>query len=101
MVLIMNIAVHWLSEHMLPCFFRGTFGLPCPGCGLQRGVLHLLQGHLLEAMKIYPPLFPSFFLIGILLLVLKKDFRGKAALLYATYSLVIISLILNFFLKIS
>lgn len=38
------------------CFFRGFFGIPCPGCGLSRSYMALLKGHLGEALY-YHPLF--------------------------------------------
>ena len=36
------------------CLTRRVFGLPCPGCGLTRGVAHLLQGNLARAMTLHP-----------------------------------------------
>ena len=36
------------------CLTRRVLGLPCPGCGLTRGVTHLLQGNLARAMSLHP-----------------------------------------------
>ena len=36
------------------CLTRRTLGLPCPGCGLTRGLAHLLQGNLARAMELHP-----------------------------------------------
>ncbi len=36
------------------CLTRRSLGLPCPGCGLTRGVAHLLQGDLARAMTLHP-----------------------------------------------
>jgi hypothetical protein len=36
------------------CFTRRVIGLPCPGCGLTRGVAHLIQGDLARAMELHP-----------------------------------------------
>ena len=36
------------------CLTRRVLGLPCPGCGLTRGVAHLLQGNLARAMELHP-----------------------------------------------
>jgi hypothetical protein len=33
-----------------PCAFRGVTGLPCPGCGLTRGMAALARGHWREAV---------------------------------------------------
>ena len=36
------------------CLTRRILGLPCPGCGLTRGVAHLLHGNLAKAMTFHP-----------------------------------------------
>ena len=36
------------------CLTRRGLGLPCPGCGLTRGLAHLLQGNLARAMELHP-----------------------------------------------
>ncbi len=36
------------------CLTRRVLGLPCPGCGLTRGVAHLVQGNLARAMTMHP-----------------------------------------------
>jgi hypothetical protein len=54
-----------LSEFPL-CPMAGTFGVPCPGCGLTRATLALFRGDLRAALHFHPlvllltPLFVSF-----------------------------------------
>ena len=36
------------------CLTRRALGVPCPGCGLTRGLAHLLQGNLGRAMELHP-----------------------------------------------
>lgn len=36
------------------CFLRLATGLPCPGCGLSRGVAALARGELSRAVKYHP-----------------------------------------------
>ena len=50
--------LQWLSEHMLPCLFQENLGLPCPGCGLQRSAVALLQGRFWDSIQLYPALIP-------------------------------------------
>ncbi len=38
------------------CVFRSTIGIPCPGCGLSRAFVYLLQGQWRQAL-LYHPLF--------------------------------------------
>ena len=65
----MNTTVHWLSNHLLPCFYKQVFGFSCPLCGSQRAVVLLCQGQIWESMKMFPPLLPL--TITLMLLMLK------------------------------
>jgi hypothetical protein len=59
------------------CPMAGTFGVPCPGCGLTRATLALLQGDVRAALYFHPlvglmaPLFVGF--VGTAVLELVRD----------------------------
>lgn len=36
------------------CIFKARWGIPCPGCGLTRSVLLILQGRFAEAWAMHP-----------------------------------------------
>lgn len=36
------------------CYFKNITGIPCPGCGMTRSFLLILQGKFTEAWKIHP-----------------------------------------------
>ena len=36
------------------CLTRRIVGLPCPGCGLTRGLAHLVQGDLARVLELHP-----------------------------------------------
>jgi hypothetical protein len=36
------------------CLFQRAFGVPCPLCGMTRGVLLTLQGQVLDALRVNP-----------------------------------------------
>jgi len=40
--------------HFPLCPLAGTFGIPCPGCGLTRATLALLRGDVARALAIHP-----------------------------------------------
>lgn len=42
------------------CFFRAATGFDCPGCGSQRALHALLNGHVADAARLNPLLLASF-----------------------------------------
>ncbi|MDF2438963.1 MAG: hypothetical protein K0Q95_3339 [Bacteroidota bacterium] len=47
---------------MLTCPFKTVTGFDCPGCGMQRSFIALLQGNIVESFYLYPALLPLFVL---------------------------------------
>jgi hypothetical protein len=50
------------------CVFHATTGLPCPGCGLTRGLSALSQGQFFAALQLHPFVFllwPTFALVSL------------------------------------
>lgn len=47
-----------VQDWLIPCPIKTIIGIDCPGCGFQRSLLALLQGHWYESYQIYPPTVP-------------------------------------------
>lgn len=60
--------IEWLQNHLLACPFKKLTGIDCPGCGFQRSVLALVQGHLKESLHLYPATIPLFVVTAYVLL---------------------------------
>ena len=54
------------AVYFLPCVFKGVTGMPCPGCGMTRACLAILQGEFSTAWRYHPF---SFLLIGLSILI--------------------------------
>jgi hypothetical protein len=91
--------IQWLEEHSLQCFYVKYFGVHCPGCGFQRGLILLMKGELWASIKMYPPLIPTLFMFGFLVLHLFQHFERGGAILKNSFIFVVSLMILNYFLK--
>ena len=90
----------WLSHHLFSCPFKAYFGFDCPGCGLQRSVIALLEGDFLKSIKLYPVTIPLFLVIAFTFIHLKIDFKfGALAIKIAFFSIAVIVL-MNYIYKI-
>ncbi|WP_354355578.1 DUF2752 domain-containing protein [Pedobacter sp. UYP30] len=56
--------IGWLQSHLLSCPFKALTGIDCPGCGFQRSVIALCEGHFLESWFLYPATLPLILLFG-------------------------------------
>ena len=66
---------------LLPCPVKHFFHLECPGCGLQRSILALLEGDLGKSLSFYPATIPIFALLIYTALHLKFNFKQGAAII--------------------
>ncbi len=62
-----------------PCPFRTLTGLMCPGCGAQRAIHQVLNGHPAQAMQLHPLILPGIVYItaGLVLPVLRPSLYAR------------------------
>ena len=77
--------ISWLEKHQLPCLFKQLTHVDCPGCGMQRSFILLLNGDITGSFIMYPALVPIILLFGFLLLHLIKRFKHGTAILKYSY----------------
>lgn len=70
--------IDWLEQHSLPCFFKSSFGIECPGCGTQRAFIALLKGNFIESFHDHPGLIPFLmtFILALIQLRIKHPKGG-------------------------
>jgi positive regulator of sigma E activity len=49
---------------MIPCLIKTLFGIECLGCGLQRAIILILKGNLIEAFYMYPAVYMVLLFLG-------------------------------------
>jgi hypothetical protein len=77
---------------MIPCLNKKLFGFDCPGCGIQRSLVHLFQGEFIAAFKMYPAIYTLLFLGGFMVFKnkIKKNNSRKIILILAVINILII-----------
>lgn len=73
-----NNLVQWLEAHTLTCPSVKYWDMECPGCGMQRSLIALLNGDLLSSFQLYPALLPLLILLIYTPLHLKYKWRSGA-----------------------
>ena len=85
---------------MLPCFSKKLFGFDCPGCGIQRSLLHLVRGEFSAAFEMYPAIYPMLLLFSFIALdrffTIKHSNTILRVLMFTTVGAVLINYILKF-----
>lgn len=90
----------WLSDHLLTCPIKACTGVDCPGCGMQRSVIQLLDGDVAGSIEMHPAGIPMLFLILFLILHLIFDFKHGAKILTYTFMLSTALTLINYIYKI-
>ena len=91
--------IEWLERHMLPCPAKQTIGLSCPGCGMQRAIIELFRGNIVESFYSYPALLPLIAMFIFLAFHLKYDFKHGALILKISFLVNAIIISLNYILN--
>ena len=89
----------WLERNMAPCVYKKYLGIECPGCGMQRALIELLKGNLLESLKVYPALLPTIFMLAYLTLHLIFKFEKGALVLKISFIFTASIILLNYVIK--
>ena len=94
-------AVQFIAAHLLPCPSRKYLHIQCPGCGLQRSFVALLQGHPLDSFVLYPATVPIIVLFIFLCLHLWYRYRNGALWLRRIYLFCAAVVVLQYVYKIA
>ena len=89
----------WLKDHMISCPLKSATGIDCPGCGLQRAVIKLLEGDLEGSIQMHPAAIPMLFMIIFLMIHLKVDFKHGARILTVVFVFSTIITFVNYIRK--
>lgn len=84
---------------MLTCELKKITGFDCPGCGIQRSFYKLLEGDIIESIKLFPALLPLFFLITFTLIHFKLMFKNGHKVILSLFIISTLLTVFNFTFK--
>jgi hypothetical protein len=96
----MSLFIEWLKSHLLTCPSKHFLHLDCPGCGLQRSIVALLEGDIVQSIQLYPATMPLFFTFILTALHLKFNFKQGALVIKWSYILTALIIVIFYFYKI-
>ena len=96
----MNTIIEFLKNNMLDCLSVKIFGTECPGCGMQRSIIFLLEGDLKNSLITYPALIPTIILIFYLILHLIFKFKTGHKWILLMFIINVFIMIVNYVIKI-
>ncbi|HRH10929.1 MAG TPA: DUF2752 domain-containing protein [Bacteroidia bacterium] len=91
--------IEFLEHHLFTCSFKSLFGVPCPGCGMQRALLSLLKGDLLHSLQLNPALIPFIITILYSLFHLRFNFGNGPKNIVIMFSFTVLLMTVNFVIK--
>jgi hypothetical protein len=92
--------LQWLRGHQLTCPSKSWLHMECPGCGLQRSFLALLEGDLQQSLRLYPATLPLLFVLAFTPLHLWFKFKQGAQVIKFAFLLAALVIFVFYILKI-
>jgi hypothetical protein len=91
--------ITWLENNMLACPYKKYFGFDCFGCGMQRSIIALLKGNVVESFYFYPALIPIILMFLLLIAHIIYKFKNGAKWLKYNFILVTAIVVINLICK--
>jgi hypothetical protein len=84
---------------MLPCPIHKLTGFDCPGCGMQRAAMELLNGNICKSILYYPALLPLILMFVFLSIYLIFKIKNGAKILKYLFIFNAIIIFVNYIIK--
>ena len=85
----------------MPCLIRQVFHVDCPGCGIQRSFIALLQGHIYDSLRLYPALIPMLLFFVFLVADRKYHFTNSKLLIKSGMAFIFIIMFAAYIYKLT
>ena len=95
----MLLLIKGIEDYMLPCINKKYFGYECMGCGMQRSIVLLLKGQLVDSFLMYPGLYTLILLFGFIIVNTFKNFKNGSKIIAILAILNVVVIIVSYLLK--
>jgi hypothetical protein len=93
------LALLGIEDFMLPCFTKKIIGVDCPGCGIQRSLVHLAKGEFGQALTMYPAIVPLLLLFSFMVFDQFYNFKYASRITSALMIISVGTILVNYILK--
>lgn len=87
------------NDYLLPCLNKKLFGIDCPGCGIQRSIVHLFHGEFTEAFFMYPAIYSLILLAFVFFLHKKFNFTTGKKIIHILAIINVAVIIISYMIK--
>jgi hypothetical protein len=91
--------IQFFETHFLSCYFKNTFHIECPGCGMQRAFVALLKGDLAGSLHHHPALVPFVFTLLVTGLQLYFKWERGGRMIVLLFSSTVVIMVVNYIVK--
>ena len=92
--------IEWLKNHLLTCPSKYFFHIDCPGCGLQRSFVALVEGDLVKSLQLYPATIPILFCFIFTAMHLVFKYKYGPEIIKSAFVFTSLVIVISYFYKI-
>lgn len=96
----MEVLIEWIKNHLLTCPSKFFFHFDCPGCGLQRSLVALIEGDIFKSFHLYPATIPILFCLFFTAMHILFKFKNGALIIKSVFLFTSLIIIISYFYKI-
>lgn len=88
-----------IQDYLLPCLNKKFFGIDCPGCGIQRSIVHLVKGEFTEAFYLYPAILTLVLLFAFILINKKLKLKHASKIIFTLAIINVLIISISYIIK--
>ncbi len=90
-----------IEDFMIPCLNKKLFGIDCPGCGIQRSLMHFFRGEFVDAFYMYPAIYTLLLLLIVVFINKKSSFKYGSKIILSLAIINVLIIIVSYSIKMS